>query len=477
MENTAFSTTTYLESARPSLHRLGLLFETPKYRPAVFEEIQSDVERFIANAARVYTDTSCPELQFEELVAEGRSKLAYLIAHGYLVSTVTRLGFFKVFATTVNNHFRSQVQKYRYTEKRTGVKPPPRNEIFKGQNRPKTMEICADDPDNHVQIPDRGYNCAETEMREVMEDFGQFLTPLENLVVAQLVEPNARAWSVAYVDAHRGRMPGQAIKVRLAPVFLAYGIGVPVSLFEKAVLSIRQKYTDYRRMTPDQQEERIHRSATLAQLAKVFNLQIPPVEDIVIRRMLTLAARMQHEKCNDQVKTMLQEVGAYVPAVIAGELGCYGVLYKRTDQRCQSCGLNKPCRVKAANLGLDKMTLSPQLLGSKGARTPAIIAENAPVDASQRDMEVMVYLDENFQRTTYRDRLHWVHNDRPGKTRYLFHVETSSKGLIVKFVEPSDALRTRLQKMGKAWCAPPNFSASETIGYIDQHAKDTLVHG
>jgi hypothetical protein len=476
-----------IDTWRPGEYRLRLYFDGPKFRPAVVEEVYHDVERLIANAARIYTDDSCPELKFDELMAKGRAKFAYMLHYRYLVSTSTRFNFFKCFKAAVANLFRSEVQRYRFTQKRTGVKPPPRGEIWCGQARPKTIEICADDPENHIQIPDRPDPAGEREMRELTDDFKSQLDPIECCVLDQMLEPNLMSLAYAWNQAHRGSKPGAPVRVRITEEALAYGLAYgkeseerkfPLSLFQKTVLSIQRKYARFKTMSSEQEQANIRYNVVLAQLAKVFNLQMPPVEDIVIRRMLTIAARKNIDKVDPQVAQMLEEVGAYVPNTLdksSNQLSCYGILYSRNDLRCTSCGLRKSCRVKADNLGLLEITLSPELLGAQGTRIPHIEAKgsNRPVDKSVRDMEILVHLDESFQRSEQNGKLFWS-----GANHKLFQAQSDQHGLVVRFIGkiPGPALRQRLTHEGKIWYAPSSLSTQETISLIDQHGRESVVH-
>jgi hypothetical protein len=119
------------------MRRFAMMFSPPTLRPPIFDEMQDDLERLIAKVARQYTDQSCPELNYDELVAEGRAKLATSCATNVspLKSIPTRSRFFALFAASLNNHVRSLVHKFRFTEKRTGVKPPPKEERYSPVHR------------------------------------------------------------------------------------------------------------------------------------------------------------------------------------------------------------------------------------------------------------------------------------------------------------------------------------------------------
>ena len=151
MASTAFSTKIPLTNElvallRPKRHRLFLLFTDPKLRPPVLDEMMPDLQRVIASVAQDYCDTTTPHLHFDELMGEGNLKLAEIITKGILISDKcpTRHSFFAFFKTAVNNHTRSRVQKYRFTEKRTGQKPPPREQRFVPNAAPAEDEAAPD---------------------------------------------------------------------------------------------------------------------------------------------------------------------------------------------------------------------------------------------------------------------------------------------------------------------------------------------
>lgn len=459
---------------QPDTHELGtMLFRTPRFRPAVFEEIYPDAEHVIDKIAKTYTDVSCPELSYEDLQAEGRRRLAILVDRGFLAKTETRVGFFKCFTTSLKRAVCSLVQKYRFTEKRTGVKPPGRNERFTGEHRMKTVEVHSDDPEAGIQVPDVHDGGHGSSFVEILEEFSHPLSDLEKLVLNQLASPNPLSWAHAYVESRRGRGENAPVQIKIKHESLAYGLGMPPRLFSECVLSIQLKIKALRDMSNDQRDGMARRNAALTQLAKLFNLQIPPVDDIVVRRMFTFAARDQFEKVDDGVRELLQEIGAVVPVLMGGELACYGVLHSRNAPRCVSCDIQKACAVKCASVGLDEITPSPELIGSRNVRIP-VVSSKIPSADTPRDMEIMSYLDENFERGTPRGRLAFRHRD--GGAQYIIGIGKARGGLVYKFVGASEALRERLALTGRAYVAPADKSASDIIGMIEQHARETL-HG
>ena len=496
MESTAFSTKIALTgemvaALRPARHRYFLLFRDPKLRPPVLEEMMSDLQRVIATVAQNYCDTTSPHLQFDELMGEGNLKLAELITKDKLVTLPCRVAFFKYFKGAVNNAARSRVQKYRFTEKRTGQKPPPREQRFlpttgePAVEYHKNVDLSLDDPDSALQVPAQHH---ESELDDAAIDWGFsatsaeyafYLTPVEKLVFHEMTSPGTHARCYAELDAMRKVNRGKlSIKIKFA--HMAEGIGLSPELFEEAVLSIRNKIKEYRMLTEEQQDNLARENAIVAQLKQVFGLQIPPdIDRMVIRRMLTMAARDQFDKLNTQINEMLTAVGAKVPRSIgANKLACYGVLYQKNCRYCNTCDLRHSCAVEAANLGLTKMTFSPKLLGARQQRIPAFLprisSEVSTVISSADEAEIIGHLDEVFQRAERKGQTYYYHhigNDR--KRRYLFCVERTAP-LKLRFCNPSDDLKKRLDGKQKTWCAREEATLVEIIALIEQHGKETF---
>jgi hypothetical protein len=90
------------------------------------DDLMADIEQIIAKIIRLYVDPSNPMLHFDELRAECRAKLARILHDGCLIRCPTKAKAFAFIKTSFSNHVRSLVQKYAFTEKRTGVKHPPK---------------------------------------------------------------------------------------------------------------------------------------------------------------------------------------------------------------------------------------------------------------------------------------------------------------------------------------------------------------
>lgn len=454
-----------------------------------------DLQRVIATVAQQYCDSTSPHLQFDELMGEGNLKLAELITKEKLRELPCRVDFFKYFKSAISNHARSRVQKFRFTEKRTGQKPPPREQRFIPSAKPasdeepepeyhKQVDLSLDDPDLGIQVPDMQHD-GEAEDVEIDWGFGPtsaeyayHLTPVEKLVFHEMILPSAHARCYAEMDAMR-KANRNKISVKIKMTHMAEAVGLAPELFAEAVLSIRKKITLYR-MTENDQEKVARDNAIIAQLKMVFGLQIPSdIDGMVVRRMLTMAARDQFDKLTPQINEMLTEVGAKVPrSAGGGKLTCYGVLYQKNCRQCNMCDLRHSCAVEAANLGLTKMTFSVKLLGARQTRAPAFLprvaTEVSKQISSHDEAEIINHLDETFQRA---DRgglpyyYHLVGSER--KRRYLFCVERSSP-LKLRFCSPSEDLKKRLVGKQKTWCAREDASLAEMIALIEQHGKETF---
>lgn len=485
-------TSEIFQQMRPSLRRYSLIFREPTLRPPVLDEMMSDIERLIASVAQRFSDHTTPHLHFDEMVGEGRLKLAELLDRGELERQHSRVDFFKFFKASINNQARSRVQKYRFTEKRTGVKPPPREQRFLPkphehdeddppvQEYHKSVELSLDDPDLNLQVPDAGCRPHET-LGEIVDDYEMLLTEVEKLVMRQLIQANDLACCHALLDAYFHKKPGK-ISIKIKHEHMAKGLGLTPELFEEAVLSIRAKINSYRSMSDEQREQQSRYNAILSQLKEVFGLQIPPIaDDMLIRRLLTLAARDQYLKVNKQVAEMLEEIGAKVPTIHGHELSCYGVLYQKNNRICNSCGLRFSCATEAANVGLTKIAISPKLLGARQIRVPAVLPtleEEAPPvvnAADSKDGEIISYLEETFRKILWKGEI-WFSpvelemNDR----RFIFCIGKKAIPLKVRFCNPSEGLKQKLIKGSRgAWFVPENLAARDVIALIDQHAKES----
>lgn len=469
-----------LDQLTPRRDKLFIVFQDPKYRPPILDEMMPDIENVIFSIAKKYTDQSCPALHTDELVGEGRMKLAKCITDGWMDRAQTRVEFFKILKTAVNNHVKGLVHAHRFTVKRTGQKPPPRDQRFlpgTSQASTKPVEISLDDPESHLQVGEDGaWDDAHCDLEE---DIMSVLSPLERLVLRQQVDPNAETLCYATVDAHFNRKPG-SVDIRIKDVHQAQGIGISVELWRQCVESIKQK-------TIRMQEEELNpqKNAAIQQLATIFNVQVPRSLDMmVVRRLFTLAARDNAELVNSQVVDLLRLIGARPPEVRhSGTVACFGVLFKQNHQSCANCGLKVACEAECANYGLSSITVDQRMLGSRGVRTPMLTA-SAPASseavvrdsvARGRDTEVLSYVTEHFTSVRYDKWTYFKH--KQGGSKSVFRVESGENALSgqVSFCKPSDALKPRLEKQRKgSYFVPAGLSYDEAVELVNEHASQTL---
>lgn len=471
-------------------------------RPAVLDEMMPDITRLINSVAARFSDKTCAHLHYDEMVGECRLKLAEVIHRGELVRQPTRGNFFRFFKTALQNQARSRVQKYRFTEKRTGVKPPPREQrvyttdhdeeevhhdtVALTPEHHKNVELSLDDAEANVQVSTaQGLSGdSDTEYHQTVEEYKSLLSPQEAFIFQQMAAPNAQAYWYAYEEACYLK-PLDKVRVKVKHTHLAKGLDIKPEIFEEYVLSIRQKILAYRTMTDAERLQETRRNATLAQLKQVFGLQIPPnTDDMLVRRLLTIAARDQYNKVKDnlQLAEMLESIGAKVPKMQAdGNIACYGVLYQKNQRHCNHCGLRESCAVEAANVGLGKIALSPRLLGARQTRVPAVlpISAEAPMpEAGSADAaEIVTYLDENFARAARAkpgEIFFSLSSDNAGKRGFLFCAEGVESQFRLRICNPSEDLKQRLEGDKRRWYAPSTASVQDVISLIDQHAKESM---
>ena len=486
-----------LQAIVPSRDRLvGVLFSKPSFRPPVLDEMMPDITRLIQSVATRFADQTSPQLAVDEMVGQGRLKLAELLTKGALDIQPTREHFFRFFKTSLCNQARSLVQRYRFTEKRTGVKPPPREsrvyvkpveDEHDDAHAPivpehhKNVELSLNDDELNLQVPDAGHTDGDYD--EIAKEYEVLLLETEASVYRALISPNILACYHAEHDARRGK-PFHKVNVRIHHEHLAKSLGLSLPEFEKIVLTIRQKITDYRNMFDDERQQLARRNAIIAQLKEIFGLQIPPnTDDMLTRRILTIAARDQYQKVyqkaeqNVQVAELLEAVGAKVPRLQADKsLSCYGVLYQRNHRACLSCSLRKACAVEAANVGLGKVVLSVRLLGTRQTRVPVVLprmgdaTEAAPVE----QLDWVSYLDETYIRIKKRDGNYYCVSAEEDPTRSPLFFVSKLPPLRLRFINPTDNLKPKLTQIKRSWYAPERATTVDVCGLIDAHVAEQI---
>lgn len=433
--------------------------------------VETDVTRIIHGLATKYTDHTCVFLHTDEISSELWAKYAKAAPTAFSRAGQSRAKFFGYIKTCLANHSRSLVQRHRFTQKRTGFKPPDQDAPDQEAQR-KPTEISLDDPDAHCQVgSDTGL--AEIEARDLLTEIVTKCNPLQTLVCRQLARPNATTLALASMDAHRGR-PTQAagsVRIDITRRHLAEGLGMSLETFEKTVLEVK---AITRTMTTAIED--FAANAAVAELAKVFDLQIPKhLDQVIIRRLLTIAARDQWQKVDSRVEDLLQTAGAIPPKFNGSTLSCFGVLYQQNHRICNACGQRDSCAVQAKNVGLGDITLSPKLLGTKLTRTPTLLHSHPrntpPVTASRRDMTIGEFLYANYRRVTHNGEIYFQPKEFTDKTHLIISL-SSQLPMRLRFHAPSTDIKAKLVQRGTAYYAPDAASADDVIELINQHTKD-----
>ena len=465
------------------------------------EDMMADIEVVIAGIARKYTDPSCPELHFDELCQEGRVKFSGLLDRAYFERkrVRSRAEFFSVFKTCVNNHIKGRVMKFRFTQKRTGLRPPSKDEQLRmvqlghSIESYKPREIRIDDEEIGFQLEEGGHDAHTEEI--LIDDMRHLLNPQQWIVFNELHEPGVSTNIFAYIDSCRGKKHGSSTTVTIDNSHRANGLGMSLEMFEQVMAQVQEKLTSYLKEM-DTQDQQF--TCAVASLAKVFGVEVPPtLAKVVVRRLFTLAARDQANRVTDEVRELLLQVGAKIPET-NGVLGCFGVLYKRGHNLCEICSLKEACSRESANFGLGEVVLSKELLSTtKQLRTPALVIReyppkednvphveerasliednSLPVTTSVRDGEVLHFLNENFKQVVVDDQHFYTHRERPvahERSRLIFCV--TGRGLFsLRFVKPSETLQNRLSRKKNGNYLSNDTPAQEAIDMINQHATET----
>lgn len=437
------------------------------------EDMMSDIERLGFSVAVRYTDESCIFLHTDELRSECHHALVNVIEKNWLTKAKTRAEFFRVLKTAMCNRMRSLVQQYRFTQKRTGIKPPPKHERNLSFQSLKPTEISLDDPDAHLQVGEDAHGLHEDGMdtQELAREINSHLLPFDRMVFKELCEPSEETLFYATLDAYRGLTNPDRMKIRIDHASMAAGIGVDLAEFKKAVLRIQQVTLRLREMNPEDQNY----EALVAKLSAALNVQVPKsIPAMVVRRMFTIAARDNWQKVTPEVEEALGTLGAIAPKFDKDSMRCHGVLYQRGHKICESCGLNVSCQAQAANVGLGAITIHPKLLGAKLLRTPYVVpgpATEPPPTTTERDEDIVNYLFRNFKRVTHQGELYFQPKDFTDKSKLIFNVGTTTIPLRLRFCKPNPLLKQRLVYVNKGYYASDDMSAEDVIALIDEHAR------
>lgn len=286
------------------------------------------------------------------------------------------------------------------------------------------------------------------------------LSAVEFLVYRQLVTPNARSRAVAKAESGVMRWD-----------HLAYGVGMPVELFKSLAASVKIKL-----MEKD--------SPAISTLEGVFEVQVPrSAEPLLVRRLFTLAARAKAELVTPEVADLLRTIGAEPPEVNAQDnLTCFGILYAKNHHVCQACQARKACAARAANFGLDTVSLHPQLLPARASVRTAEVRQlpdpEIPTQArptSEREEEICAYLEHHYRRmgASAAGRMNYAHRS-PDIARTLVSVAREKGVFRVRFCQPSETLRRELTLRGTEYFAADTLSARDICGLLARYADEVF---
>lgn len=456
--------------------------------PDLSLSVMGDVARLVNVTASKYVDPTCPLLSFEDLVGGGMEKFATVVDQGDLVWRMTnRREFFKFVKTAVNNHVKGIVSRQRFTVKRTGIRPPARGEITDAPTKP--IEMSLDDPESGLQIGDVDED--HISASELLEDIEYRLSPLERLVLHQLVEPNDAARFICDLESNRGRKLG-SVKVTMDTHHKAQGLGMSTDLFLEIQARIRKVTLRVKHETGADQSSGVRYLTAISALEKAFGITVPTSyktldasEDrkLMVRRTFSVAALRHFDrvKKSPELVTLLNTVGAKVADTHSSQATCYGILFEDGHQICNVCSLKDTCRVEAAQVGLGKIVISPRLIGAKAfKRVPAIIPTVRPQESGVTEVvddfnsgdsftEVSSYLNENFRSSRHgQTQIYFKHKEG---TKYIFCMIHSGRSLKLRFCKPSASLSARLHR----GYLKPEEPAAAAIQMIDEHARDTYA--
>ena len=458
-------------------------------RPTVYEEIATDTENLIQNVIRPYLDAGCVNLTEEELKGECRLKIAYLLHGQKDVSIANRYEFFKYLKTALNNHVKGQVQRNRFTLKRTGIRPPEKGDFLAEHHKP--IEISIDDPESHIQVPED--DDLDT-YSELLDDWSSILAPMEIMVMNQVITPNTTAVLYAKMDMWSDFVrTGRNSNLKVSHIHMAIGLGMGIEQF----LLIRKQLQVKLKFMASQTDD-YSWNASVAFLSKIYAVEVPRSTDkTVVRRLFSLAARSMVSKLGDEVRHHLLVVGARVPVDHGNlALSCFGIMYEDQNAKCMGCGIKSACVVETRSLGLDKITPHPSILG-RSVRTPAVnvdlpesgiqasprVMPAIPVDegVNERSIEIINFLNTNFKRAEQakkddsQEKIVSYALKQGSKSPILWLGKSSDDGeLSLRFTRPSKDLRSKLVQVANGYYLDKNTSVKEAVKLIEALANEKI---
>ena len=192
------------------------------------EEMIADIDRLIAGLVTPYVDPSNPLLHFDELRAECYAKLAQLINKGYFERCGNRAKIFALLKTSFKNLLRSLIQKYAFTQKRTGYEGTRMNRT----DSRKPVHLSLHDEGVQIGILDEA-----RVTDELLEELLHPLSPAERAVLLEIVSPSEMTVAAAYAEQS---LAGQR-KIKITSRHLAAGMGMSEAAFKNVRALIRNK--------------------------------------------------------------------------------------------------------------------------------------------------------------------------------------------------------------------------------------------
>lgn len=465
------------------------------------DDIVGDIDRLIKSIITNKTDHSNINLHFDEMYGELMLKLAQLLNRQDLFFD-DRKKFFGFLKVALVRHKNTLIQRYAFTMKRTGIKPKDQEDDMNHAQLDEHEARNPHDDDPHktvkIELDDDEHGVSNffgvesgREAIETMEVLNQFieahLTPLEALVIRQELEPNDASYVYAYVEHSDGDKGTGKFKIR--DLHKAQGVGMELNAYKKVLTRVRTKMEPLFKEGKTMNEQNEQQQTRLAELAlcEIFNIQVPShVDPIIKRRAFTIAARDNFDKVDSEVSILLERVGAYVPKKHGDTMACFGVLWEANHRSCTLCALEESCKTNASNVGMDQpgFHLDKRLLGTKATKTPMILPKIEPaqdgekpvriaaltvLSASDRDEEVMSFLNETMVPTLHEGEIFYRLPDKAGKR--IFCVGQPERLMKLRFCNPSDKLKNELISFGKGpmWTVPDDMELSDVKTLMNEH--------
>lgn len=218
-----------------------------------FDSLMPDLDRLMKSLIAGSTDRKNINLHFDEIYGELQSKLAAILRRREVVF-LTRESFFGMIKVSLARHIKSLIQKYSFTYKRTGVRPPKKGSVSKYEwtepysedveetpvEEPRCLgNISLDQEDigaeNFVGTEAPGFK--DLELREELDFFMRtYLAKDETQVMQQEIQPNALAMKLAYEST-----PAGSRHFKILDCHKAAGIGMPAYVYKRTLLRIKTK--------------------------------------------------------------------------------------------------------------------------------------------------------------------------------------------------------------------------------------------